>query len=584
MIRKLVRQMLVAQVLSALTVSLCLLIDNIMIGRFLGEEGIAAYGLANPLLLAIGAVGSLLAAGIQVTCSKSLGRGAQEETHEAYSSALVVTGAVSLAFLLAVQLFSPFLARAMGAGTSGTLFEETAAYLRGFSLGAPASMGALVLIPFLQIAGQSSLLIAAVLTMTVTDIALDLLNALVFHGGMFGMGLASSLSYYAALIVAAFYFLSKKCVYRFSFARAGWKKTGELFAGGIPTGFNMASSVILVLLMNRILGGAGSAANLAAFAVITTLGNTANCITTGIGSVSLTLGGIFFNEEDRTTLKHLVRLLCRYSILLGLSVGIMLALAAEPLVSLFIPEPGASRDLAVLGLRLFAGGLIPCCINNTLKYLYQACGRTGLTELLSMLEGAVFPLIVAFVLSRFFGAVGAWFYFPLGELITLLFIGLLIRRLSGRHPWEAEAALLLREDFGVKDDELLERDIRTLEDAAAAARDAGAFCARRGQDAHTVSHLSLCIEEMSAYTLLHGFSRDQKEHHLFVRVLHKPDRWVLRFRDDCFPFDPLHYLPETDGDSAETLGLRMILKMADNAAYTYSMNLNNLTLTLPAAR
>ena len=57
MIRKLVRQMLLAQIFSALTVSLCLLIDNIMIGRFLGVEAIAAYGLANPILLVIGAIG-----------------------------------------------------------------------------------------------------------------------------------------------------------------------------------------------------------------------------------------------------------------------------------------------------------------------------------------------------------------------------------------------------------------------------------------------------------------------------------------------------------------------------------------------
>ena len=75
MIRKLVRQMLTAQVFSALTVSLCLLIDSVMIGRFIGDDGIASYGLANPLLLAIGAIGSLLAAGIQVVCSRSLGKG-----------------------------------------------------------------------------------------------------------------------------------------------------------------------------------------------------------------------------------------------------------------------------------------------------------------------------------------------------------------------------------------------------------------------------------------------------------------------------------------------------------------------------
>ncbi len=74
MIRKLIRQMLTAQIFSALTVSLCLLIDSIMISRFLGEKAIAAYGLANPLLLAIGAIGTLLAAGVQVVCSKALGR------------------------------------------------------------------------------------------------------------------------------------------------------------------------------------------------------------------------------------------------------------------------------------------------------------------------------------------------------------------------------------------------------------------------------------------------------------------------------------------------------------------------------
>ena len=42
MIRKLIRQMLGAQIVSALTVSLCLLIDSVMISRFLGRRAIAA--------------------------------------------------------------------------------------------------------------------------------------------------------------------------------------------------------------------------------------------------------------------------------------------------------------------------------------------------------------------------------------------------------------------------------------------------------------------------------------------------------------------------------------------------------------
>ena len=37
MIRKLTRQMLTAQIFAALTVSLCLMIDSVMISRFLGK-------------------------------------------------------------------------------------------------------------------------------------------------------------------------------------------------------------------------------------------------------------------------------------------------------------------------------------------------------------------------------------------------------------------------------------------------------------------------------------------------------------------------------------------------------------------
>ena len=40
--------MLLTQILSAMTVTLCMLIDSIMIGRFLGVDSMSAYGLARP--------------------------------------------------------------------------------------------------------------------------------------------------------------------------------------------------------------------------------------------------------------------------------------------------------------------------------------------------------------------------------------------------------------------------------------------------------------------------------------------------------------------------------------------------------
>ena len=581
MIRKLVRQMLTAQILSALTVSVCLLIDNIMIGQFLGEKAIAAYGLANPILLLIGALGSMLAAGVQVVCSRSLGRGSQEETNQGYSSAIGITLVLSLGFMMLVLLFRGPLATAMGAGTDGSLYDNTRDYLAGFIIGAPGSMGALILVPFLQMAGKSGLLIVAVLGMTVADIVLDLLNVLVFHGGMFGMGLASSLSYYIALLIGAFYFLSKESVFRFSLKRISGAKIMELLRGGVPSLFSMAASVILIFVMNQLILKAGGSGAVAAFTIITTIGNASNCISTGMNGVSLTLSGILYNEEDRHGLRDLLAYLLKNAAILGIIVGALLMIFAPVLVSIFIKEPGETQTMAIQGVRLFAPGLIFCCMTNALKGAYQSCGRTILTEVISIAEGALLPIMAASVLGSLRGTTGLWLYFWGGEALMVLLLLLYIRLKTRKNPVKPENLLLLRDDFGVSEDSLLEVDIRNVDDVISASKAAATFCRENGQPERISNHIALCVEEMASNTVKHGFE-EGKNNSLSIRIQHKDGRWVLRFRDDCHSFDPIHYVPSSE-DPASGIGIKLVMKMADEVRYTYSMNLNNLTLIIKEA-
>lgn len=58
-------------------------------------------------------------------------------------------------------------------------------------------------------------MVISTLAMTVSDIILDLLSVFVFHGGLFGIGLASGLSYLVALLVGIGFFLRKDCLFKF---------------------------------------------------------------------------------------------------------------------------------------------------------------------------------------------------------------------------------------------------------------------------------------------------------------------------------------------------------------------------------
>ena len=123
----------------------------------------------------------------------------------------------------------------------------------------------------------------------------------------------------------------------------------------------------------------------------------------------------------------------------------------------------------------------------------------------------------------------------------------------------------------------MEERITSLEEVVSVSQKAEKFCIAHGQDSRFASRIALCIEEMASNTVAHGFQKG-KNNHLSVRVQCKQNQWLLRFRDDCWAFDPVHYIPgegETDG-----LGIRLVLGMADEVRYTYSLNLNNLTIVL----
>ena len=191
-----------------MTVMLCMLVDSMMIGRFLGVDSMTAYGLANPVLLIFAAYGAMLSAGIQVMCGKTMGAGDKEGTNACFSASAVLALGVALAGTILVLLLVSPLCTILGAGRAGAnnpVFFLTRDYLRGFIVGAPAFIVAQIMVPFLQISGNRVRLALAVVLMTLSDIAFDLLNVFVFRGGMLGMGLASSFSYYLALIVGLAY-------------------------------------------------------------------------------------------------------------------------------------------------------------------------------------------------------------------------------------------------------------------------------------------------------------------------------------------------------------------------------------------
>lgn len=582
MIKKLFREMLATQIVSLMTVTICMLIDSIMIGRFLGVDSISAYGFATPLLLVFAAFGSMISAGVQVVCGKTIGSGDREGTDACYTAAMTLCVAISAVGLaLVFALLNP-LTTLFGAGTpspDNPVFDLTKNYIKGFILGAPAFLCAQIMVPFLQLSGRRTRLIVAVVAMTVSDIVFDLLNVFVFHGGTFGMGLASTLSYYIALAIGLFYFFKKECMFRLRFRLLRPRVFRDLLSYGVPTIINQISTVLLVLLLNRLLEAQSGTVAVAAYSVISTVGNLCYCFGTGIGSVAMMLASVFYADRDRTSIRELVRLMTVYAILLNIAVMTLELIIAVPLVTLFLGDNADAVQIAAFGLRLVVLSIVPSSLNSAFKNYYQGVNRIGFAEVISALQNFLLPALFAFVLSRFWGITGIWLGFLCGETTTLIVFSIVVWKHRGRVTLSADAYSMLKPGFGTPAENCLERSVQSERDAIAVSEAAVAFCRSHGLSGRESTMIGLCIEEMTVNIVKHGFCADRKEHHIDVRLVLEGDDRLIRIRDDCQHFDPVHYLElHQSDDPAAHFGIRMVMKTAKEVNYLNSLGWNNLTL------
>ena len=584
MIKKLFRQMLVTQIVSAMTVTLCMLIDSIMIGRFLGVDAMSAYGLANPLLLLFAAIGSLIATGVQILCGKTVGAGDREATDACFTVSVLLAAGISVIGVVLVFVFLGPLTSLLGAGTPSSdnpVYGLTKDYITGFIIGAPAFLCAQIMVPYMQISGSRTRLIAAVAAMTVTDIVLDLLNVFVFRGGTFGMGLASTLSYYVAFGIGAGYFFRKDCMFRLRPGLFRISLCRKLAASGGPILVNQICTVLLVFLLNRLLLAVEGTHAVAAYSVISTVGNLCYCFGSGVGAVAMMLAAIFYTERDRSSIRELVRVMSRNGILLGIAVMLTILLAAKPLIALFLGSSSEAGTLAVAGLRLLAISLVPSSINSAYKNYYQGINRIRMTELICVLQNFVLIALFAYLLSRFLGVTGIWLGFVCGESATVLVFSALVWRHNRSFSLSADAYSMLDPDFGAAPERCFECTIQSVRDAVDASRQIRSFSRERGLDQRTAMLIALCVEEVTVNIIEHGFTKDKLPRNIDVRLVLEEDRRVIRVRDNCIRFDPTSYLAmHQSDDPAAHIGLRMVMGMTKEASYINSLGLNNLTLVL----
>jgi anti-sigma regulatory factor (Ser/Thr protein kinase) len=319
----------------------------------------------------------------------------------------------------------------------------------------------------------------------------------------------------------------------------------------------------------------------AAYSMISTLGNVCYSFGSGIAAVALMLASMFYNEEDKTALRSLIKTITYYALVINAVVMLALFLLAPMLVDVFFNGDETTREITVFGLKLFSLSLVPCALNTTLKNYYQGINRTPVTLTISALQNFILTAAFAAILGLTFGTTGVWLGFVCGETTTLIVIVIISWINNKKISFSVTSLSMLPDDFGANDEDCFEASVTSMEEAVLVSQKASDFCQERGEEQRFGWMIALCIEEMTTNIVKHGFKADGKEHSIDIKLVLKQQERVIRIRDNCINFDPIDYVKlHGDDNSLSRVGIKMVMALVKDANYVNSFGLNNLTLSL----
>ena len=103
MLDRVFRRVTLIQIVTLLTAVISMLVDSIIIAKYLGVTCVAAYGLAAPILTLFAAIGGTFAQGAQTTASKALGTGDTDLASRLLSVAVLIGLIVSTPLPMAMK-------------------------------------------------------------------------------------------------------------------------------------------------------------------------------------------------------------------------------------------------------------------------------------------------------------------------------------------------------------------------------------------------------------------------------------------------------------------------------------------------
>ena len=387
-----------AYILVALSGCLGNVVDGIIVGNLISEDGVSAINLSKPINQFIFTLHLLINAGAGMLVAYALGRNDIQEARRFFTRALTLS--VGLGILLAIAggiVFPSETARLLCSNEQ--ILPLARDYMQILLLGNPAFILMWGLSTMVGVDGRPKLVSLAVIIDNIANLCLDIVFIQWLGWGIAGSSAATIVGHLIGIAILLSHW-RKPSPLKIQLSIVNYQLSiTQIIKQGAPLAIASVSLTLLLLSANSIVLGTLGRTGIFAFAVCMNLLQVYNLFLSGTCQTLQSLGAIQVGKGNTEGLQMVIRKAFRFITVAMIATCTFVWLWPTGIVRLFGATDAAFVDEGVRALRIFALSFMPFCYIYVLMIVYKLYHRHKMALFISFaLSLTVIPVL--WVVSR----------------------------------------------------------------------------------------------------------------------------------------------------------------------------------------
>lgn len=399
-------------------------VDSIVVGKYVGDNALAAVGSATPILNLLLVLFIGISIGASIMVSQYFGAKQRKELSITIGNCITLTAiAVLIIMVISMLLVRPLLELL---GTPVTIIDWCTSYLLILCVGSVGSAYYNILCGVLRGLGDAFSALIYVAVAAVLNIILDLLFVVKFDMGVSGVAWATIISQ-AVSALLCFRKLRKMTEYfdmGFSYLKPVKKYTGKIISLGLPSGLTQAILSLAMITVQSLTNSFGELL-IAANVIIMRVDGFAMLPNFSFGTAMTTYSGQNVGARKRDRVIQGAKQGTIMVVMTSTVLTILILLFGKTLMGIFT-ETQELVDLSRHMMGIIAVGYIAVAVTQSLSGVMRGAGDTMTPMWISLFSTVVVRVPIAYGLAYFTRSPE----FPNGREESV-FISLLISWLMG---------------------------------------------------------------------------------------------------------------------------------------------------------